>query len=301
MKPRRTAPRRAAIGTSLVAFGLVVVIVAGAVGYAFLARQSRGGLATSSQVPSTATLLYSTMPKEFSVDGYTFYMEYNGTGYTVSQNGTATANHGFTLLFAVSDGTSNQTVVFGWVPPAPAPQALPAPHEGVLFDGRVLLSWHANSTGTYMQVQTSAPSSQVQSTAVSHCMTTNNSIGCVTVSGTVTIGSSCSILPLGKGLFIHVVTDNGEPLNNTQIQIYFASPICPGIQISTTEQILRTNSSGWANYDLNGAGTYKITVQYTPQQYNFSVLEKVNQTTYATARLPSGNLSVMYVLQQGQT
>jgi len=149
---------------------------------------------------------------------------------------------------------------------------------------------------TTLTVTSSTPTSTQQtqtSTNTARCVTTNDSVGCTIFSGTLT-ESNCTILPLGKGLYIHVVTDSGQPLNNTQVEIYYASPICPGIQVSITGQILRTNASGWTNHSLNGAGTYKFTIQHSSQQYDF-VLEKTNQTTYSTVRLPSGILTTVYV------
>ncbi len=157
----------------------------------------------------------------------------------------------------------------------------------------VQIAYTGTSCVTTIGTTSTSQSSSASSTnlTTTRCETTNNSIGCVTVSGTQTMGS-CNILPLGKGLYIHVITDNGQPLNHTLITIYYASPICPGITILVTAQLLWTNATGWANYDLNGAGTYRFTVQYPSQQYSFSVLENVNQTTYATVKLPSGNLSL---------
>jgi hypothetical protein len=115
------------------------------------------------------------------------------------------------------------------------------------------------------------------------------------VSGTVIYGGSCEILPLGKGLYIHVETGNGQPIDGAFVPIYFASPICPNVSVSVTEQILTTNATGWTNYTLDGAGRYNFDIQYSSKQYSFSVLEMTNQTTYATVELPSGNLTTMYV------
>ena len=107
---------------------------------------------TVSYTSTMATFLYRTMPKNFTVNGYAFHIEYNGTGYTVSQNGVATSNSGFSLVLKVSDGTNNQTVIFGWAPPAPAPLSLPVPDNASLLGGKVELSWLSNSTGTYLYV-----------------------------------------------------------------------------------------------------------------------------------------------------
>lgn len=126
------------------------------------------------------------------------------------------------------------------------------------------------------------------------CVTTNNSIGCATTNDGGTVGSSCRILQLGRGLYIRTVTDSGKPLSDTPIGIYYASPICPGITMDVTAQLLWTNASGWANYNLNGAGAYKFTVQYASQQYGFGAVEKANQTTYVTVWLPSGNSTTAY-------
>lgn len=105
-----------------------------------------------SYTSTTTTFLYRTMPKDFAVDGYAFHIEYNGTGYTVAQNGAATSNSGFSLVLTVSNGTANQTATFGWAPPAPAPQSLPVPEQARLFGGKVVLNWLSNSTGTYLHV-----------------------------------------------------------------------------------------------------------------------------------------------------
>ena len=159
----------------------------------------------------------------------------------------------------------------------------------VIISATIFASSTFHTTVTMTETTTTTQSNSTR------CVTTNNSVGCVTMSGTTTIDSSCFITPLGKGLYIHTVTDNGQPLNNTLVAIYFASPICPGVTISITGQLLRTNASGWTSYTLNGAGRYSFTIQYSSKQYNFSVLEKANQTTYATVKLPSGNLSAAYV------
>lgn len=89
---------------------------------------------------------------EFKLGGYTFNVGHNGTGYTTAQNGTTTANLGFTLFFSVSDGTATKPISFGWAPPSPKSGTLPAPPTASLFEGDLRLAWLANDTGTYLQV-----------------------------------------------------------------------------------------------------------------------------------------------------
>src|ERR1700730_5720575 len=140
------------LGTQVVVFIVVAVCVVAAIGVLSLTPSgATSGSTTSSNEATQATFLYRTMPKEFAVGGYKFYMEYNGTDLVTTFNRTATANTGFNLELRVSNGLSNQTTVFGWAPPAPSPGALPTPDKATLFGGGLQLNWFSNSTGTYLK------------------------------------------------------------------------------------------------------------------------------------------------------
>jgi hypothetical protein len=91
------------------------------------------------------------MPQKFSGGGYTFFMVYNGTAYASVVNGTTTVNLGFSLVFDVSNGSVNETTIFGWAY-QPLPNQLPVPNYASLFGGKVTLKWYTNSIGLYMQV-----------------------------------------------------------------------------------------------------------------------------------------------------
>ncbi len=107
---------------------------------------------TTSTSPSyNEMFFYQTMPQKFNVDGYTFFMVYNGTAYGSVVNGTMTVNLGFSLVFDVSNGSVNETIVFGWAS-QPLPNEVPVPNYASLFNGKVTLKWFSNSTGLYMQI-----------------------------------------------------------------------------------------------------------------------------------------------------
>ncbi len=217
---RHSTVRRRAIGQAVFGFIVVFVVVIAVVGVISLvsspgtSEHSKNsntsspatGRSTStvSYTATAATFLYRTLPEEFGVNGYTFHMEYNGTGGYGLRNGTATANLGFSLVLRVSDGTANQTVVFGWAPPAPAPQSLPVPDQSILFDGRVQMRWYSNSTGTYLQVLAGAPNSQ---TSESGRTTLSNGLRLL-------LGLSPSVLPQGDGVSISVSLINALPTRN---------------------------------------------------------------------------------------
>ncbi|MDG6901922.1 MAG: hypothetical protein JRM80_08170 [Nitrososphaerota archaeon] len=100
--------------------------------------------------PAGTILLYRTMPKQFTVGNFTFYMEYNGTGY----GGTPTLQSAFSLVLNVSSRSfGNQSVIFRWAPPAPASGSLPSPSVAEV-NNRLELQWFANQTGTYLNVNT---------------------------------------------------------------------------------------------------------------------------------------------------
>lgn len=162
--------------------------------------------------------------------------------------------------------------------------------SSILVVGLVLLA-AGLVVGATLFVLTSAKDSDNST----RCVTTNNSIGCTTIVHGTTVGGSCQILPLGKGLYIHLLSDQGQPLADASLGVYFASPFCPNVQVSETVQGLSTNATGWTNYDLDGAGRYNVTVYpFSPNSQSFTVLEKAGQTTYVTIMLPSGNMTSTY-------
>ncbi len=185
-------PKRG-LGAQVAVFIVIAVCVVAAIGVVSLMQSgATSGSTTSSNDATKATFLYRTMPKEFAVGGYMFYMEYNGTYLVTTFNGTATANTGFNLELRVSNGLSNQTIVFGWAPPAPSPGVLPTPDSATLFGGGLQLNWFSNSTGTYLRASLSQATSTVTapgSTTTSFTLSTGPSDTITTVTGYPTSSS----------------------------------------------------------------------------------------------------------------
>jgi hypothetical protein len=86
------------------------------------------------------------------------------------------------------------------------------------------------------------------------------------------------------GIYIHIVTDSGQPLNGTSIEIWYMQRV--------TAWAFTTNATGWVNYPIEMVGQYNFILP--PSSPNFNILEKANEVTYATVALPSDNLTVEY-------
>ena len=57
----------------------------------------------------------------------------------------------------------------------------------------------------------------------------------------------------------------------------------------------RTNASGWAVFPYDLVGAYAFEIAYPSHPALIYVFEKSNAATYARVRLPSGNVSTVYV------
>lgn len=120
---------------------------------------STSACTSSSQIATTtndsAVFNLGTMPSNFTVGGYRFVMEYNGTGYGTSSNGTEITYLGYSLVFSITHGGELQTVMFGSAPPAPYPPTVPSPSTATAFGGAVHMQWVATCNAIFFEIDTS--------------------------------------------------------------------------------------------------------------------------------------------------
>jgi hypothetical protein len=119
--------------------------------------------------------------------------------------------------------------------------------------------------------------------ATTHCTTMYNSIEC---------GSRCDMIRKGGPLLFHTVDASGLPLPNISINVYYSTPFCTGLQFSPTVGILRTNTTGWASYDLRVVGSYMFVINGMMGYAAAEVSENV--TTYVTIQIPSYNITMEF-------
>jgi hypothetical protein len=185
--------QRRAVSTTIMA--VVVTVVVLAVGTVFLAysstprsvstvstnttftpsnSKSSSSSATaclSSSIATTSTnesaiFNLQTMPSNFSVGNYRFVMVYNGTDYTYTSNGVATANSGYNLVFNITRGSETQVAMFGSAPPAPYPPTVPSPSTATAFDGNVHMQWVATCNAMFLEITTITSSASVIATNI---------------------------------------------------------------------------------------------------------------------------------------
>jgi len=265
------------LGAQVAIFIVVAVCVVAAIGVLSLTQPgATSGSTTSSNEAVQATFLYRTMPKEFAVGGYKFYMGYNGTGFAYTVNGTQAVNTGFNLELRVSNGLSNQTTVFGWAPPAPLPGVLPTPDNATLFGGGLQLNWFSNSTGTYLRAsvnQVTATVTAPGSTTTSFTLSTGPSATITTVTGYPT-SSSPSAGSSSQGgtqtLTTTVTTKVGYPAGTTTVTE------CSITNTSTVTTTLIESSTTQA------ATTETTTATLTSTSYGSTVTATGCQTTVTT-------------------
>lgn len=107
----------------------------------------------------TKTFQFGKMPANFILNGYSFNMESNGTGAIVG----GSQYTEYTISYQVSNGTKNQTLVFGWEPPCSYNLGLPCKGDnsvvppspnGIAFGGHVDMIWFVNTSTIYLNVTT---------------------------------------------------------------------------------------------------------------------------------------------------
>jgi hypothetical protein len=155
--------RKNQLGTVAVVavFGLILILSYFEASSLSRSQTSQGtSCLSTTQMQTTSTngflvLQMGSMPAVFSVGGYQFTTIYNGTGYSPSNNGQATVNLGWSLIYNISKGTQTQSVTFGWAPAGPMAR-LPAPSTSTLFNGAVHMVWVATCSSLFIEIDTQA-------------------------------------------------------------------------------------------------------------------------------------------------
>jgi hypothetical protein len=104
---------------------------------------------------------------------------------------------------------------------------------------------------------------------------------------------SCTVTGEGGPLFLEVVTDEGVPVQDQQIQAIHTGPTVDGQPCGTASlPILSTNSTGWVQVPggdgLPYAGSFAVSFVYSGQTYNATITIQPETTTYVTFYVPSG-------------
>ena len=215
--------RRRVIATIATIAVLVLILIA-VVSIASMPRTSThrsittiATIATASAI--TKTFQFGTMPANFTLGGYSFNMLSNGTGATV--NGSQHTE--YTIAYQISNGTKNQTLVFGWEPPCSYNLGLPCKADntvippspdgnGTAFGGSVDMTWFVNTSTIYLNVTTIQSSSSTETTSA--FTNPNNTIS---VSGLSLCSSNCGYpSPYASALIIFNAT---VPVSSVQVYV----------------------------------------------------------------------------------
>jgi len=104
---------------------------------------------------------------------------------------------------------------------------------------------------------------------------------------------SCTATGEGGPLFLEVVTDEGVPVQDQQIQTIHTGPTVDNTPCGTASlPTLSTNSTGWVQVPggdgLPYAGSFAVSFVYSGQTYNATIAIQPETTTYVTFYVPSG-------------
>lgn len=111
-----------------------------------------------------------------------------------------------------------------------------------------------------------------------------------------TTTTSCPVSGGGGPVYLDIVTDQGQPVPDQQIQVVQTGPSVDGRPCGTASlPTLVTNSTGWAQVPGAGslpyAGSLAVSFVYSGQTYNGTVTIYPMTTTYVTFYVPSGNVA----------
>ena len=109
---------------------------------------------------NSATFSLCSIPKAFSLSQLQVDFIYNGTGYTVSSNGTATMYPGYSMIFNLTLHNKSMIVAFAWAPPCNmnlglpcfTGLTLPSPNSLSVFNGTVTMNWYIKDRTLYLTV-----------------------------------------------------------------------------------------------------------------------------------------------------
>jgi hypothetical protein len=115
-------------------------------------------------------------------------------------------------------------------------------------------------------------------------------------SQTTTTGISCSVSGEGGPVYLEVVTDQGQPVPDQQIQVVQTGPSVDGQPCGTASlPTLVTNSTGWVQVPDAGslpyAGSFAVSLVYSGQTYKATITIYPTTTTYVTFYVPSGTVA----------
>lgn len=135
-------------------------------------------------LPISESLSLASIKPVFTIGNASFRLLYNATGYSVSHNGTAISNPGFTMAFNVTEGLHQELFLFFW--PTALPTGLPTsypPDYSPTYPAE--MSWFLNGTEPYLNVTLPYPVSGAWANSIS-------------LSGTSLCASNCGV---GSSLF----------------------------------------------------------------------------------------------------
>ncbi len=115
-------------------------------------------------------------------------------------------------------------------------------------------------------------------------------------STTGTSYATCAVNFMGNGTFLQIISESTQqPLTGVSLHV---SPVANGdCYVAQNPATYNTNSSGWVSLGaLPGGAHFLVSLEYAGTSYNFSIPQQSLDVSYATLRLPSGNLSVTLCL-----
>lgn len=105
-----------------------------------------------------------------------------------------------------------------------------------------------------------------------------------------TVPPECIAIAKGAGTYLQILSDSQQPLSSISMSVMSIASNCPTEIGPFTKN---TNASGWAYLGAFPANYYfNVSLRYKEKGYNFSISQLPLYTTYATLKLPSGNLTV---------
>ena len=105
--------------------------------------------------------------------------------------------------------------------------------------------------------------------------------------------SVCVVAASSTGTYIHVVSDSTQqPIAAASIQVTPVATQCTN-EVTSTPVDYNANASGWITIAGEPADVHLvISLAYAARSYNFTLPQRPLTATYATLRLPSGNVSI---------
>jgi hypothetical protein len=124
---------------------------------------------------------------------------------------------------------------------------------------------------------------------------TDQSTNLTTTSTNSSPSTVCEVQVEGAGVFLQVISDSTQqPLPGITVHVNPTATSCYGI-VKPSVADYTTNATGWIAIDVSNTPAnvyFQASLVYAGRTYSFNLPQGPLDTTNATLRLPSGNLSI---------